>query len=107
MARKFKSTLQKYIDAMSKELGFEVTQTQIARATGVRQATISDWASGKPLDKISAGVLFAIASYFEIENPWDLLVIVEDDDDPELDAPSTLTRPQIKTSVEVTYVFSL
>lgn len=107
MAHIFKSTLQKYINAMSEELGFEVSQAQIARATGVRQATISDWSSGKPLKMVSAEVLFAIASYFEIENPWDLLVIVEDDDDPELDAPSTLSLICGQASVEVTYVLSL
>ncbi|MBZ0310441.1 MAG: helix-turn-helix transcriptional regulator [Anaerolineae bacterium] len=89
MAQKFRSKLQIYIDAMSEELGFEVTQTQLAKATGVRQATISEWASGKPLGQISSRVLLALANYFKVESPWDLLEIVEDDDPEFMAVPYT------------------
>ncbi len=93
MARVAKSKLQEYMDNLSKRLGFPVTQSQLAKATGIGQPTISAWASQKNLTQIDLKVLFALADYFGLDSPWDLLVIVEekDDDDTEWDAPPTLS----------------
>lgn len=81
MAQVVKSRLQEYIDKMSKEKGYKISQMRLAQATGVRQATISLWTSDKSLERIDTNVLLALARFFKLENPWDLLIIEGTPDD--------------------------
>lgn len=82
MAKIIRSRLKDFIHAKSRELGFEINQSQLARAVGIRQPTISAWMSDKPLARIDSAVLLALCNYLKCE-PMELLIIEETSEDEE------------------------
>ncbi|KAB2856613.1 MAG: helix-turn-helix transcriptional regulator [Anaerolineae bacterium] len=82
---KVRSRLKDHVEAKSREFGFEITQTQLAQALQVRQATVSAWMSDEPIDRIDVTVLAKMAKYFGV-SLWDMLEVEED---PEKETRST------------------
>lgn len=74
---KVRSRLKEHVQAKSREFGFEITQTQLAQALQVRQATVSAWMSDEPIDRIDVTVLAKMANYFDVPL-WDMLEVEED-----------------------------
>jgi predicted XRE-type DNA-binding protein len=77
MTTQIKSRLREHIYRLSLERGIPITQAQISEATGITQATISDWMNmRKPLTRIDVGVLIGL-SHFVGCNPLELLAVEE------------------------------
>lgn len=84
-----RSRLPEHLNRKNAELGFEISQTQLARATKIRQATISEWMNPKPMERLDLTVVSKLANFFDV-GLWDMLEIVEGDDSPEMQTYPTI-----------------
>jgi transcriptional regulator with XRE-family HTH domain len=69
-----KSRLKEYRDKKSAELGFDMTQKQLAQVVGLPQPTISLWESPRPIKRIDVEALGKLAEYFGV-GLWDMLEV--------------------------------
>ncbi len=85
-----KSRLAEHVENKRQQLGFTITQRQLAEATQLRQATINRYLSDVPIERIDVEVVGKLAKYFGIPF-WEMLEITED---PELKAyPTSIAVP--------------
>lgn len=91
---KVRSRLKEHVQAKSREFGFEITQTQLAQALQVRQATVSAWMSDEPIDRIDVTVLAKMANYFGVAL-WDMLEVEEDPEKKAYSIPLSVMSAQM------------
>lgn len=88
--------VSKLSEQLAKKIGEEgriIRQTDLDKEAGVRDATVSEWMSGKPMSRLNAATLLAFCDYFQCE-PWDLIQLVRpesNEQDPENKTCSTPT----------------
>lgn len=77
-----KSRLKEFRDKKSAELGFDMTQKQLAQVVGLPQPTISLWESRRPIKRIDVEALGKLAVYFGV-GLWDILEVEIAEESPE------------------------
>ncbi len=80
-----KSRLAEHVENKCHQLGFTITQRQLAEATGLRQATINKYLSDVSIERIDVEAVGKLARYFGIPF-WEMLEVTED---PENETRST------------------
>lgn len=77
----WRSRLPVLVKARELEKRENITQKEIADATGLRTATISAWMNWSMMKRLDAVVVNALATYLECD-PSELYEWVESEDDP-------------------------
>lgn len=94
MKQVIRSRLREYVNRLQDDIGIEITQRQIAKAVGSRQATISDWMSDRPIGYVDSKLLLRLAHWLKLKNPLDLLSIEELENGEGHDNPSPELMPE-------------
>lgn len=87
--------VSKLSEQLARKIGEEgriIRQTDLAKEAGVRDATVSEWMSGKPMARLNAATLLAFCDYFNC-GPWDLIQLVRPETNEQNPETKTYSTP--------------